>query len=113
MVAAVALIGRSNIKLAGSVSNLVWETTKQGLAHSREMKKSQEFTLAALTLHNAEFRELISQGYVQRALNQNGITPYLSDPGARIREEIEAIQQQLGVSPEEAIKYLQSSVRAS
>lgn len=62
------------------------------------------------TVHHENMFAISRETNVANSLRENGITPYLSDPGSRLNADIQETMDNLGVDQAHAIKYLRQQL---
>jgi hypothetical protein len=75
------------------------------------MEEEHRFAFGALASLQRDYAQLVSGAAVGVALQKKGLSPYLQDPKSAIQAEIKALQENLGLSLEEAIAYLRSRIK--
>lgn len=75
-----------------------------------QLDKQDEFTIGALERVHDRIMSISEDRQVQAFVRARGLAPFFKDATSMVRAEIAALQQQLGITEEEAKNYMRSKI---
>jgi len=103
--------GRALRGLVSASAEVVRETTVQSRVFRKTLKEHDEFVFKAVNANLSIIYDLFREDHVRRLVSKNGLAPYVGQPDSRVRQEIQAVMQHLGLNQDQATEYLRSAVQ--
>lgn len=96
--------------VARATSAVILASARQTKVFQDTLMKHDDFMINAMTANIQAAADITQEENIRRQLARSGITPYLGEPGSRIREEIAAIASQMNIPVDAAARYLRSEI---